>query len=292
MRRVLVVRSLSLLVGVLVGLQFWTASAVASMVRFFHAVPGAGPADLTFSFGGGGLNVGQASFGDSTAYRQVAPGTVSWKLTGAGTSKVLASGSGAKVGAGDWTLVALAGNPVQMGIYPDGRGRQGVARLRVIHAAPELGSPDLAVDGKVIARGVAYRAATPYLGLKPGTHVVTALKPGTKQAVLTVSGLRLRSGQSLTGIVVGTEGQRARVIPVADPSARATASAPAPAAPSHGHVVVRRGDSLWLIAARSLGPVASNARIAARVQQIWDRNARRIGTGDPNLIFPGTRIEL
>jgi nucleoid-associated protein YgaU len=55
---------------------------------------------------------------------------------------------------------------------------------------------------------------------------------------------------------------------------------------------VRRGDSLWSIARAQLGGDASNARIAAEVQRLWALNARRIGTCDPNLIFPGQRLRL
>ena len=54
--------------------------------------------------------------------------------------------------------------------------------------------------------------------------------------------------------------------------------------------VVRPGDSLWLIAARALDARASDAAIAAAVNRLWERNADRIATGDPDLIYPGQRL--
>ncbi len=51
-------------------------------------------------------------------------------------------------------------------------------------------------------------------------------------------------------------------------------------------VRVRRGDSLWAIAAREIGPDASDAAIARRWPQWYAANAGRIGP-DSDLIHPG-----
>lgn len=55
---------------------------------------------------------------------------------------------------------------------------------------------------------------------------------------------------------------------------------------------VRPGDSLWLIAEAQLGPAASAAEIARRVDRLWNLNGIRIGTGDPDLVMPGTILRL
>jgi len=52
------------------------------------------------------------------------------------------------------------------------------------------------------------------------------------------------------------------------------------------HVVVRRGDTLWDIAARALGPNASAAHIAASWPRWHAANRSTIGP-DPDLILPG-----
>lgn len=59
---------------------------------------------------------------------------------------------------------------------------------------------------------------------------------------------------------------------------------------SRTEVVVHRGDSLWTIAARHLGPGATEAQIAAEWPQWWAANRDVIGP-DPNLLLPGQRLQ-
>jgi hypothetical protein len=56
--------------------------------------------------------------------------------------------------------------------------------------------------------------------------------------------------------------------------------------------VVRAGECLWSIAKAMLPGGASNAAIAREVRRLWRLNARRIGTGDPGLIYAGTKLRL
>jgi hypothetical protein len=59
----------------------------------------------------------------------------------------------------------------------------------------------------------------------------------------------------------------------------------------HVHTVAP-GECLWSIATALLPAGASNAKIAAEVRRLWKLNARRIGTGDPDLLLVGTRLVL
>jgi nucleoid-associated protein YgaU len=54
-------------------------------------------------------------------------------------------------------------------------------------------------------------------------------------------------------------------------------------------VVVRRGDTLWDIAARQLGPDASAADVAAEWPR-WHRANREVIGSDPDLLLPGQRL--
>jgi resuscitation-promoting factor RpfA len=56
-----------------------------------------------------------------------------------------------------------------------------------------------------------------------------------------------------------------------------------------GEVVVRRGDTLWGLAARHLPPDSSAAAIAAEWPRWFEANRRVIGA-DPDLIRPGQRL--
>jgi resuscitation-promoting factor RpfA len=54
-------------------------------------------------------------------------------------------------------------------------------------------------------------------------------------------------------------------------------------------VVVRRGDTLWDIAARHLGPAATVARVAAEWPRWYHANRAVIGP-DPDHLEPGQRL--
>jgi LysM repeat protein len=56
-------------------------------------------------------------------------------------------------------------------------------------------------------------------------------------------------------------------------------------------VVVRRGDTLWDIAADHLGPGANNTQVAAEWPRWHAANRSTIGP-DPNLILPGQRLRI
>lgn len=63
-----------------------------------------------------------------------------------------------------------------------------------------------------------------------------------------------------------------------------------PSEPAVAHRVVR-GDSLWTIAGRRLGPGSSRADLAAYSRRIYELNASAIGP-DPDLLRPGQVLHL
>ena len=77
--------------------------------------------------------------------------------------------------------------------------------------------------------------------------------------------------------------------PAATPVERA---APARSLAGHRFHVVRAGECLWSIAKAMLPGSASNAAIAREVRRLWRLNARRIGSGDPGLVYAGTELRL
>jgi nucleoid-associated protein YgaU len=83
--------------------------------------------------------------------------------------------------------------------------------------------------------------------------------------------------------------------PLDAPGARAHAAAPVLAAPRRAaasqasEVVVRRGDTLWSIAARHLGPGATDAEIALDWPHWFTANRAVVGS-DPDLLRPGQRL--
>lgn len=67
---------------------------------------------------------------------------------------------------------------------------------------------------------------------------------------------------------------------------------PAPAAPEGaGEVVVLRGDSLWSLAERRLGPDATRGEVLAEQQRLYAANADVVGD-DPDRLLPGQVLRL
>lgn len=61
--------------------------------------------------------------------------------------------------------------------------------------------------------------------------------------------------------------------------------------PTPAVVIVRPGDSLWLIARRLLPERAADSAVAQAVLQLHTRNRSAVGA-DPDLIRPGQRLEV
>lgn len=283
------------------------AQALANaLIRFIHAVPGVGKATVQINDGSGNVAIGSIGFGQVTPWHSIRSGRFQWVLQGAG-GKTLVAGT-STVGNGAYDIVALdKSSGVTMGIYKARAGKPGTSLVRVIHAAPELGSPELTVDSKEAVKSLAFTQATPYVPLPPGVHTLGAMKPGGTVSLVSGGRVTLSSGVAYSAIVVGSRGQRVRVVAVVDrgaPLTRSSSSGSAgsssgssssgssSSASSSGSVVVKPGDSLWSIARSLLPAGASNGAIEHKVVAIWDANANRIGTGDPNLIFSGTRLLL
>ncbi|MDQ6729639.1 MAG: DUF4397 domain-containing protein [Actinomycetota bacterium] len=265
-----------------------------AVVRFIHAVPGVGTASVNLDTGTGMHPVGSVGFGQVSGWLSIRAGSFRWALTSGG--KLRGHGT-ATLGDGAYDIVVLdRKSGISLGVYRVHAGRPGSSLARVIHAAPELGSPELTFDSKIADKSLSFTSSTPYLSVKPGTHVLGAMKPGTSTALVPGARVTLKSGVAYSAIVVGSRGQMVRVVTVVDrgapltrsaPRQAATAAASSHASASGGSVMVKPGDSLWSIA-RSLVPAgASDAEIEHRLVEIWARNARRIGTNDPNLIFSG-----
>jgi hypothetical protein len=294
-------------IGVCVWL-LWPAQAFSrALIRFVHAVPGVGTATVDVNTGNGEQDVGSIGFGQVTKFAGVRSGSFRWTLKGAG--KVLATGT-STVGNGDYDIAIVdnpAGSGVKLDLYRSASAKPGTSLLRMIHAAPELGAPMFMLDMHTLANRLPYTRATPYFSIMPGVYRLSAMKPWLMKpgdpTLLNAKGVRFSPGVAYTAITVGSRGQRVRVVrmidrgaPLSRPVSLTHMVKPAPmndsAMGSSGSVMVKPGDSLWSIASRLVGPSATGEEIHAKLVAVWNMNAQRIKTGDPNLIFPGTRLML
>jgi nucleoid-associated protein YgaU len=61
---------------------------------------------------------------------------------------------------------------------------------------------------------------------------------------------------------------------------------------SEASVVVERGDHLWKISARHLGPEATVGEVAPYWRDVITANTPHLRSGDPDLIYPGEVVQL
>jgi hypothetical protein len=160
-----------------------------------------------------------------------------------------------------------------------------------VPSASDLGAaPATAGDAPAAAAAPAMPLPAPHLGV--GARRILPVRPQPPRPLRSaaLSGTATRAATAS----LCTASSRS----VAAPRRTATAST----APRRGagrrarpgdriHVVVA-GESLWAIGSDLLGRDASAAQVAREVQRLWELNRDRIGTGDPDLLYVGTKLML
>lgn len=185
-------------------------------VRLVNARPGSNAVGLKVVVGGAAPPpVGPASYEQVTPYVRVSPGSAQIALTGATSSANQLSHQ--LVDGGNYTAIALAKGQkgFTLKLYRDGHAQKGTARLRVIHAAPELGSPNIELGKRTVAEKLAFSNATPYLSEQPGSYVVAVTKPGSSMPIFQHS-VSLSAGVATTAILTGSGGAPERLITATD----------------------------------------------------------------------------
>lgn len=215
------------------------AAPEQAQVRFVHAVPGVGTAELSI----GGTSVGSAGFGEATEFAAVPAGEQEASLAVPGVGKITS-----KVHLDDgatYTLVAMPdGKSASLNLYADSGPTAGKSRLRIIHASAELGMPNARLNGKLVAKMLEFGKATPYWTVDPGTYELEVQDPKTGDDVMDPQPVALSAGTSWTGVVIGGGGEKARTMLLTD-----LVSAPT-AAPQSGLGGLIGGDGPpWLLAA-------------------------------------------
>ena len=188
-------------------------------VRFVHAVPGVGEASLR----AGDSEVGSAAYGEATPFADVPAGAAGLSLEAEGGT--LEADEQLQAGR-SYTVIALAqGQSGELRVYPNGSPKPDTARLRMIHAAPELGSPDFSLNGEAVSQGATYKEATAYWDLQPGTYRAVLANPETGDPVVPPKQIPLAAGSTSTLVVLGSRGEPVSTLLLTDGTA-APATAP------------------------------------------------------------------
>ena len=175
------------------------------------------------------------------------------------------------------------------------------ARWVAIATSPRTLRPTLAL---VLAGSVTMAVAAPALAAShhPGARaetvrstskaISTAASTGRTAASVDAAGPTLPAPGWLPAPrrPAASFGERSgRALPLVSSGGGSSDSTRRPAAGVDSEVVVRRGDTLWHLAARTLGAGATDAEIIAEWPRWWQANRATIGA-NPHLLLPGTRL--
>jgi hypothetical protein len=193
------------------------ANAWASArVRLVNAAPGSQALRLTATPGSAApVPAGDSTaFGHATPYAAVPAGSARLELAGgakASATEQLADGA-------RYTAIAYApkgGGGAALKVLRDGDARGRRARLRVVHVAPELGSPNILLGRRTIAEALGFRSASPYLAVAPGSYALKVARPGGGSAIFEKR-VALSAGSATTVVVAGSAGAAGRLIALTD----------------------------------------------------------------------------
>jgi hypothetical protein len=149
------------------------------------------------------------------ALADVPAGQARLSVGGKSVSERLAEGD-------SYTVVALPHSGVQ--VLHNGSASARQSRVRIVHAAPELGTPDIRLGRRTIAQGVKFRSATGYLTVDPGAYTLAVTKPNGGATVFK-GRVSLAAGTATTVVVAGTGGNPERLV-VANDNTVTPAGAP------------------------------------------------------------------
>lgn len=188
-----------------------TAASAASL-RFLHAVPGAGPVDVR---AGDRVVASGVGFGAASDYSRVPTGSLEVVV---GEQQDPLIEQTVRLSAGLHTIVAVPdGDVASLLTLDDARGRAGTALVRAVHAAGELGSPNVRVSDRTIADDISFKDATPYRSVEPGTYTLAAgRRNGAGGAVASREGVTLTAGTATTAVLIGTAGEATRFVVLED----------------------------------------------------------------------------
>jgi hypothetical protein len=184
-------------------------------VRFVHAIPGAGPAQLEATEGGISQEVGgSVGFGQIGRYAEVPAGNVTLELKSGGKS--LAQTREQLQNRAHYTVVAVSDGKPSLTVLQDGTAEGGKSRIRVFDAASELGRVDVMLGDLTAAEGITFNKASDYTTVAPGAYALQVTSPETGSAIASRGGVPLTAGTSSTAFVIGSAGEPVQVVVAAD----------------------------------------------------------------------------
>ena len=233
----------------------------AAEVRFVQAIPGFGPASLSATEGGISQRIERgAGFGEVGGYSKVPAGEVTFGLAPTpANGPPLAEAEETLKNRESYTVVALSDGGERLIVLTDGEAAGGKARLRVVHAAGELGRVDVMLGERTVAKGVENGAVTDYTAVEPGAYALNVTRPGGGSTIAARGAVPLTAGTSSTALVIGTGGEPVQAVVASDQTA-APRGAPATGL---GGLAGEDSDTLLALIAGFLAALAGAASYVA-----------------------------
>jgi hypothetical protein len=195
------------------------AQGSPAMVRVAHFSPDAPAVDVYVD---GNKVLSGVKYPAVSKYLEVPAGShdLAVRPAGAAASSDPVIKATAQVKAGAAYTVAAVGAlaDIEGKIFPDDLGApaSGKAKVRVIHAAPEVPAVDVAVKGgPTLFEGAKFPSATDYAEVDPATYPIQ-VKAAGKDDVLLEASLPVKAGTIYTVAAIGGAGKDVRLLPIVD----------------------------------------------------------------------------
>jgi hypothetical protein len=214
-------------------------------VRLVNARGGADPVRLEVSVGGQRVPAGAPiAFGRVGDPVPVPAGDAQLSLTGGAGSGVSAKAEKTLADGAGYTVVAIpkGARGFALEILRNGSAIPSQAKLRLLHAAPELGAPDFRLGSRTVAERLDFKSPTKYVTVEPGAYSLAVAKPGGGDVVFKRR-VSLTAGTATTVVAAGSGGSPQRLIEVND----ATVT-PAGAPHTGLGALARGGPQPWVVA--------------------------------------------
>ena len=199
--------AIALIVGV-TALLSGTVMAQTSdaLVRFVHALPGAGAVDIYVN---DAPAVRTLAFGEASAYLRVPAGTQRIVTTQAGATTPLWEQDFAPTAGQAYTLIVSSTNPLTYAAFPDDLNAMplGSARITAIHAIADAPAVDVVLaDGRAVVSGLNYNQPYGTLDIPALSYDLGVVPTGASvaDALIAPTPFSLNSGTSYVIVAYGT----------------------------------------------------------------------------------------
>ncbi len=175
-----------------------------TFLRLLHASPDAPAVDV---YANDRKIASNLKFKDLTDYINIRPGRYQIKVYPAGKRKTPVLEENVVIQSGSVLTVSVIGGVRNLSLSviedPTESPRRDTAYIRAVHLSFNAPAGDIKLDNRTVFRNLAYRGATRYASVDPGTYDLNIYRAGTNNKVLEITNLLLQPEFYYTVFVLG-----------------------------------------------------------------------------------------